>query len=182
MERSDKRHKSGEIPVWFFGFNLLNLQVYNLPPLIHMAQNQKISAELSAEAKQEIIKKIEEISNYLPFLVGIDSNERMSMRKMGQKSLSYVLDCERSARMFPDAMPPTIDVEEMRKDISLHQDLAEIKVYLSTLMAGIDSSMMAAGSDVMITADSIYDYFKIASLQSGNYKSVVDEISQRFKR
>jgi hypothetical protein len=147
-----------------------------------MAQNQKISARLSAEAKQEIIKRIEEINNYLPFLVGIDSNERMSMRKMGQKSLSYLLECERSARMFPDVLPPTVDVEEMHKDISLHRDLSDIKVYLGKLLEGIDNTIMAAGSDAMVTADSIYDYFKIAGLQNGHYKSVVEEISQRFKR
>lgn len=147
-----------------------------------MAQNQKISAQLSAEAKQEIIKRIEEINNYLPFLVGIDSSERMSMRKMGQKSLSYVLDCERSARLFPEALPPAVDVEEMHKDISLHRDLSDIKVYLGKLLEGIDNTIMAAGSDAMVTADSIYDYFKIASLQNGHYKSVVEEIGQRFKR
>lgn len=147
-----------------------------------MAQNKKISAQLSAEAKEQIIRKIEEIRAYLPFIVGLDNDERMSMRKMGEKSMGYVLDCERAARMFPEAIPPTLNIEEMRENISLRNELAEIKGLLSTLMTGIDNTMMAAGSDAMITADLIYGYFKTMSAQGARYKSVTSEIGKRFKR
>ncbi|NBA88294.1 hypothetical protein GVN16_21155 [Emticicia sp. CRIBPO] len=147
-----------------------------------MFNKNKISATLSAAERDEIIAKIAEIKTKLPFLLNLTTAERSQFRKMGNKGLAYVADCLRAGKAFPSIIPPSIDIVELEKDLTLHNYLSEIAVNIKSLAEGIEDTMTAAGSDAMSNSDDIYAYLKRSAGSDDNIKAQLSQISAHFKK
>jgi hypothetical protein len=147
-----------------------------------MFNKNKISATLSAAERDEIIAKIAEIKTKLPFLLNLTTAERSQFRKMGNKGVAYVADCMRAGKAFPKILPPSIDITELERDLTLHNYLSEIAVNVRSLAEGIDDTIMAAGSDAMSNSDDIYAYLKRAGGSDDNIKTHLNQMGRHYKR
>lgn len=142
---------------------------------------QNISAELTDNALNKIKEHLKGISELLPFLITLTSEERQSLYKMGAKSLDFVNDCQLVAQNYPNILPASFDTEEFAKDTKLAKSLSEVNLLVDVLASQINDTAMAVGSEAMNTSLQVYDYVKTASKREAGIKTVAEQLKTRFK-
>jgi hypothetical protein len=141
-----------------------------------------ISATLSKDDRQAIAQSIATIRERLPFLVDLVGNERSALPKMGDKSRAFVSKALEVASQNSEFLPRSFDVEEMRKDLELYDDLASLMMTLSQLQDLVDDTCLMVGSEAYTAALTVYNYAKTSGQQANGMEPLVKEMQQRFRR
>lgn len=140
-----------------------------------------VSATLTADDLKEVMDAIAFIKSKLPFLLSTTPEQRKSLTKMGDKSQAFVTLALELATQSQDYLPRSFDVEEMRKDVELFQQLRSVELGLTQVLELVSNTAMVARSEAMTAALTVYDSAKTNGQDSG-VDAVVDELSQRFPR
>lgn len=140
-----------------------------------------ISVTLLQEDVNAIKTALATINSKLPFLIGLSSNERRSLYKMGPKSLDFVQESLRIAQNNTDIIPSGFSTAEFAKDTIVVVSLSELSLLVNQLSEKLSDTTLAAGSEAMRSALEVYDYAKTAAKRKPGLKSAVDALSQRFK-
>lgn len=141
----------------------------------------KVSAKLSPTDKKAVMDAINTIKEKLPFLIDLTTEERKSLPKLGDKSRAFVSKALEIAAQNPDFLPRSFDVDEMRRDIELFEDLYPILLSLSQLQELIDDTSVAVGSEAYAAGLMVYNYAK-ASGKGAGLESMIDDLGRRFAR
>jgi hypothetical protein len=141
-----------------------------------------IDATVSGAALREIAAAIATIEAALPFLVLLSAEERKSLFKMGDKSVAFVEEALMAARNYPEAIPQALDVSAFEKDLALAKQLGEIEMLLTTLLAKVSDTRIAAGSEAISSAAQVYQQFKASGRTEPGLKSVNAGLSERWKQ
>ncbi len=145
-----------------------------------MADN-RISASFSQSDRQAVMQAIATIREKLPFLIGLTTEERRTMLKMGDKSRAFVSKALEVATQNPDFLPRSFNLEEMRRDMMLYEALYPVLLSLTQLQDLVDDTCMTAASEAYTSALAVYSYAK----SSGNVMgldAVINEMGRRFTR
>ncbi len=146
-----------------------------------MAQENLISAELSASDLAEVKAAIETIRTKLPFLVNLTAEERQAYAKMGDKTVAFVSKALAYAKENPMLCPPYLDVAEFEKDMQLVESLDSILRPLSAITEGLDDTTMLAGSEAYAAALIFYNSVKVASkMNIPGTDAIYNDLSARF--
>jgi hypothetical protein len=140
-----------------------------------------VSATLTADDHKEVMNAIAIIKSKLPFLMSTTAEERKALTKMGDKSQAFVSLALDLASQSQDYLPRSFDVEEMRKDVELYQQLRPIALALTQLQELVDNTAMVAGSEAMTAALTVYNSAKVNGHDAG-VGAIVEEMGQRFTR
>ncbi|MBI2721559.1 MAG: hypothetical protein HYX39_05240 [Bacteroidetes bacterium] len=141
-----------------------------------------LSAAISANALATIKQKITDINNLLPFLINLTEEERQTLPKMGDKSLSFVNKALQYAEANASLVPPYINIVELKKDLKLTEDLTSILQPLSQLQEALDDTTMAAGSESYTAALAFYGSVKQASkLNIPGTQTIFNDLKTRFE-
>lgn len=140
-----------------------------------------ISATLAQKDRDAVMQAITTIKEKLPFLLDLSAEERKALPKMGDKSRAFVSKALEIATQNPDFLPRSFDLEEMRKDVQLFEQLYPLLLSLTQLQELVDDTCLAVGSEAYAAALQVYNYAK-ASGQGSGLDSVVIEMGQRFAR
>lgn len=144
---------------------------------------ENISIELKENVVQEILQLIQQIEAKLTFLINLTPEERHALPKMGDKSVSFVQKALELAQQYPTLVPPYMDVDELRRDFKLAENLRTIFNALSVLYEKISDTYLAAGSEAYLAALSFYNSAKQAAKQNiPGTDYVVNELGKRFER
>jgi hypothetical protein len=127
------------------------------------------------------MQAIATIKEKLPFLVNLTTDERRSLPKLGDKSRAFVTKALEVAAQNPDFLPRSFDLDEMRRDVELFEELYPILLALSQLQELVDDTTMAVGSEAYAAGLMIYNYAKASGKGSG-LESMVDDMGRRFAR
>ena len=142
----------------------------------------RVSATLDDADKTAVLESLAQAKEKMPFLINLTGKERHRSRKMGAKSVEYVnLSLQRS-QTFKALMPPSVDISEFAKDVTLINQLIAIRMEVETLLEGIDDTMTAAGVDAMHFADLVYSYLKTGARTNAGVKGITAVIAKRFVR
>lgn len=141
-----------------------------------------ISATLSQTDRDAIAEAITTIQKHLPFLIDLVAEERASLPKLSPKSRSFVSTALDVATRNPDFLPRSFDVEEMRKDLELFQDLNQILMSLTQLQDMVDDTCMQVGSEAYTAALTVYDYAKKSGVNANGMEPIVAEMREHFRR
>jgi hypothetical protein len=141
----------------------------------------RISATLAQTDREEVMQAIATIKTKLSFLTDLSPEERKALSKMGDKSQAFVTMALEIATQNQDYLPRSFDVEEMRKDVELYDQLRPILVALSQLQHLVEMTSMIAGSEAMGAALTVYRSAKVHGQGTG-LEAVLNEMSQRFAR
>ncbi len=141
----------------------------------------RISASLAPEDKDQIMAAIATIKEKLPFLKGLGPDESRSFARLGDRSRGFVAKALEVAVQNPDFLPRSFDIEEMRKDVELFEALYPIVLGLSQLQELLDDTIAIVGSEAYMAALAVYDYAKKAQGDSG-LEAAVDDMARRFAR
>ncbi|MEP0983883.1 hypothetical protein NC980_25460, partial [Leptolyngbya sp. AS-A5] len=82
----------------------------------------------------------------------------------------------------PDSLPRSFDVEEMRKDLELFQDLNQILMSLTQLQDMVNDTCMVVGSEAYTAALTVYDYAKKSGVNANGMEPIVAEMREHFRR
>jgi hypothetical protein len=141
----------------------------------------RVSAILSDADKEAVMAAIKTIRDKLPFLIDISTEDRANMLKMGDKSRAFVQKTMELVNQNDGFLPRSFDVDEMRKDINLLNDLYPILQGLNQLQELVDDTVMVVGSEAYAAALITYRYAKDAGAGDG-LDAIVDDMGRRFAR
>lgn len=141
----------------------------------------RISATLAQSDRDEIMAAIATIRKKLPFLMDLSAEERKTLTKMGDKSQSFVTMALEIATQNQDYLPRSFEVEEMRKDVELYEQLRPIVVALAQLQQLVEVTSTIVGSEAMTAALTVYNSAKTHGQGSG-LEVILKEMGQRFAR
>ena len=100
---------------------------------------------------------------------------------MGEGTVRFVDKTLEYAGTNPEFLPPYVDIEELKKDVSAVKDLMRIYIPLKQLISMLDDTMMEAGSEAYVAALTYYNSVKVgAKRKVDGAKIIADDLGQRF--
>jgi len=140
----------------------------------------RVSATLTPEDRQAVMDAIATIREKLSFLIDLSPEERRTLHKMGDKSRAFVKKAAEVAQQNEGILPRAFDLDEMRKDVQLTEDLYPILLALGQLHELVDDTYMAVGSEAYAGALLVYNAAKMNNF--GGLDDALDELGKRFAR
>jgi hypothetical protein len=141
-----------------------------------------ISAQLSQTDRDDIANALTTIKQRLPFLVDLGADKRVALAKMTDKNRSFILRALEVATQNPDFLPRSFDIEEMRKDIQIFDDLNNLLLAMAQLQDMLEDTRIMAGSEAYTAALTVYQYAKTTGQATNGMAPVVDAMRQHFRR
>ncbi|MFN0014740.1 MAG: hypothetical protein ACKVU2_09350 [Saprospiraceae bacterium] len=146
-----------------------------------MSRTNLISATLSPEKKTEILHCLSEAQSSLGFLVNLSTADKKRLTKMGARSVGYVDECIATFDSNKQLLPSTIDLEELKRDRALYDNLSTIAMVVKTLEEGLQDTLAALGHDLMINCNDGYAILKRSSYRDIGIKAAAERIGRRFQ-
>ncbi|MBG1271012.1 hypothetical protein [Nostoc sp. WHI] len=143
--------------------------------------DHNITGTLSPEDIQEIKAALQIIQEKMPFLIALTAQERRKLFKMGDKSLAFVNNSVNIAQSNREIFPASFDIEEFIRDYQLATTLSELLILIRQLSEQVDDTLLAVGSEAMISSLTVYKYVKTAAKKTPSLKTVAELLSDRFK-
>lgn len=141
----------------------------------------RVSATLSASEQTQIISLLEQVNQRLAFLVNVGPGERRGMTKLGDRNRAFTRKALEIATQNPDFLSRSFDLDEMRRDFELFENLQPILLAVTRLQELLDDTAVTAGSEAYAAALEIYRFAKA----NGNVPGLDDltrEMGQRFSQ
>jgi len=143
---------------------------------------QNISATISPTDLQAVNDAFATVLQKLPFLVSLTADERKSLVKTGQDSVSFVNNALTAAQANPTIFPASFNTTEFKSDVDLFDVLTELSTLADSVASQIDDTRLAVGSEAMQEASQVYNYVKAAAKMTPGLKPIADQLSERFQR
>lgn len=142
---------------------------------------QNISIELKNDEIKEISHLIEQLFQRMPFLINLTPEERINLPKMADKSVAFVEKALEFAENNPQLVPPYVNVDELRKDFQLSENLRPLLNQARQLVEKLDDTVLAVGSEAYVAALAFYNSAKYAAKSNvPGSDTVIEELSKRF--
>jgi hypothetical protein len=143
--------------------------------------NNRLSIILEADALKKILIQIQEINNLLPFLIGLNTEERVKLPKIDGSNRLFVQDTLKVMKQNGAIMPNFVNVEELEKDFILYEQLDAVLSAVNQLQEKLRDTQMLAGSEAYSSALMAYRMFQMAADAGlAGMDTVVDDLKQRF--
>jgi len=142
----------------------------------------KIDVVVTDENKTAVANAVQAVHDALPFLLDLTPDERRKMLVLGDRSVAFVNKALELADLNSDFLPGSFNVEEMRKDVNLYNDLRAIRASIVSLQELMEDTIMQAGNEAYSAALVVYHYAKSTRMHAEGLDELVDEMSKRFHR
>ena len=144
----------------------------------------KISYVIPAGDLKLIMEAIGVLQTKLaPNLISLSKDERQDLNKMGEASKPFVGKTIDYVDTNPEFKSPYNNVEEMKKDWTLINQLGPIYNILNQLVSNIDDTLMEAGAEVLEQANKYYGSVQIAAKDGmANSKKVYEDLAVRYEK
>lgn len=150
-------------------------------PPIHMPNDNRISAEVTAANVTAIMTKFTEINALLPFLINLTKEERISLPKLGPASLAFDERCTSYMATAPNLIPPFVDEAEVGKDRALRLVLADLLREAKKLCEKLDDTLMLVGNEIWLADLSFYQTVRQAARRDvPGADTIYDDLRARF--
>ncbi len=141
----------------------------------------KISAVLSDQDRDDAIASIEAAQAKLPFLIAIPSNQKKKLRKLSSDSVEFVSLALDGSVTFKNALRADFPHAEFAKDVDLLGKLNKVRNITAAFLELLEDSITLAGSDAMTSADVVYSYLKKAAESDANAKDLVSKMGKKYE-
>ncbi|RZI79465.1 MAG: hypothetical protein EOP38_25335 [Rubrivivax sp.] len=145
-----------------------------------MSQNL-VSMNLSSADYTEIDDLLTKLEGKLNGLIDLSSQNRRTMRKMGDKSEAFCRQTLNVLSQNPKLVPEHLDLADAQRDLTDLDALRVRTTRLRLLLGRADDTEMALGSDVMSAALDGYALLKVMGKGSG-LEALRQDIGVRFSK
>lgn len=146
-------------------------------------QLNRISAVLSDEQVNQALEQIKSLTTQLPFLLGLNNQERVGLTKINRDNKFFVQDTIEVVKEDSGLLPTYVSLEELRKDYNLYLKLDQIILAIDELRQKLDDTQMLAGSEAYNTSLMVYRMYQLAA-QNGipGADTIYRKLKTRFER
>ncbi len=145
-----------------------------------MSQNL-ISLTVSEEQQSAALAGLAQIEAALPGLLSLDADERRRLTYMGDKSEVFTRQTLRVLEQNPQIVPPSLGLAEAQADLLALDRLRPVLERVQRLVAQLEDTSNALGSDAMATALEGYGQIKLSGPAHG-LEELRREIGGRWAR
>ena len=143
----------------------------------------KISAEVPQEQETQALQYVKDIKSLLPFLIGLNMDERIRMAKLSRGRVVMVDRSLIHAVTTPGYLPAYTSAAEFKKDVDLRNCLHRIAVDVNSLADNINDTLLQVESEAYRTARLFYKSVKaVASEGAEDAERIAKDLSYHFKR
>jgi hypothetical protein len=155
----------------------------NIPRRNKMTVNfNVISAEISEEDLNSAIDNVKAVEAKLPFAISLEPDEKVSMPRMGARTMEFVEKSLEYASKNPELVPQFIELPELKKDIELSKKLRSLMNHLLPLADRLSDTYAVVASEAYSAARIFYHHVKNASRANvPGSSAVAKELGKRFK-
>ena len=146
-----------------------------------MTEN-RIDVEITQEQVDRVLGLLKEIEASLPGLIELTADQRQSMPRYSEKDLSFILKALTLAEQHPEILPPSFNLDEMRRDVSALQGLDRILLDAHRVIGVLEDSRFAAARESQGHERSVYQFLKTHYALTGKLEDAVNEIAAHFAR
>lgn len=140
-----------------------------------------INAEIDLATITEVLGHLTAIKTKIPFLLKLETNTKKSLVSMDDSRSPFVAKCLQYGLAEPNIVPPYIDLEELKSDLDLFNNLQSIAREINRLADMVNDTRIAAGTDAYVSALSLYNSVKQASkMNVPGTKPVFDDLKKLF--
>jgi hypothetical protein len=123
----------------------------------------RVSDTLTEEQLKEARALFERLNELFPFFVGLTKEERNNIPKISVYNRQFVADAITASQNNMELMPAFINVEELRKDLTLFDQLDDVLILSQKLTAKLQDTQMLAGSEAYTSALIAYRVIQTAA-------------------
>ena len=147
-----------------------------------MAVQNLVSASITSETKDAILKSIADIRGKLGFLLNLQAAEVMGILKAGKEFVPFIDGCHGVAKSHPEILSGVFNMPEFDKDYQLAQDLGEVAEALAQLNEAVGHTLTAVRSDALVSALDVYSAVKSNKSKVPGLNSVSDNLARYFAK
>lgn len=125
--------------------------------------SNRVSASLAATAITNIKDALHTIKTQMPFLIGLTTEERMTIPKISEANRVFTADALNAIANNADMLPTYFQAGELKLDFDLYTALDEINLIMGQLAEQVSDTQMLAGSEAYISALTSYRLFGAAA-------------------
>lgn len=141
-----------------------------------------ISATMDNEVHNGIIMDIKAIEAKMPWAVTLSTEEKLSIRGIGLKSIDFIDKSFEYALKNPELPPPYINLLEFEKDVKLLKQLQIMVQHMVPLTDKLKDTYALVAFEAYNAARAFYKYLKLASNSNiPGASSMVKELGKRFQ-
>lgn len=144
--------------------------------------SNRISQAISDAQKTTVIDSLKAVETELPWLIGLNVTERMTLPKISSANRDFVADAIDIILQNPDFFPAYFNTAELEKDFNLYNLLNEIIPVAERVVEKLSDTQMLAGSEAYVTALTAYRLLQSAA-QDGipGADALYDRLKSRFE-
>lgn len=143
--------------------------------------NNRISAEVAAEAIDQVGTHLRAIEALLPFLIALSAEERRQLPRPGDGGVAFIERALAVLRVHPQMMARDFDIDEFGRDARLRAALQTIEADVARLHTRLLDTLLLVNAETYQAALEVY----AAAKRTGAGEGLDDFIglaSRRFAR
>jgi hypothetical protein len=143
--------------------------------------NNRISVTIDPFVLNQVKEAFQNLNNLLPFLIGLNPEERMALPKINVANKQFVSDALVAIQNNQQLFPIYLSGVELHKDFTLYNQLDELVTLSSQLSEKLRDTQILAGSEAFVTSLSIYKLMEAAS-NAGmpGADTIYEQLAERF--
>ncbi len=144
--------------------------------------DNKLNFTLSEPVVNEATQLLNNVLTLLkPKFIALSPAERKTIPKMSDKTQPFVEKTIAYCDSMPQFVPPFMDVEALKNDLKLYNQLVQLLRLTKQLCDGLDDTAMQAGGECYVNALNYYNSVKQASrFDVQGAKAITEDLSKRF--
>lgn len=148
-----------------------------------MSKKNVFSIEISEADRQTANDAADLLAATLkPYLQALTPRQRKELPKMGQGTEPFVDKVVRYVDSAPKFVPYYMNVPELKKDHDAVAHLTPLLRKLQQLVAGLDDSILLAGSEAYVASLNYYQSVKLATSQNiPSAQPIYEDLKKRFE-
>jgi len=135
-----------------------------------------------SEADMATVKKyFNSMYSLMPFLIGLTTDERVSLPKINEGNKVFVADSINALANNAPMLPAYLNVADIQTDLTLYEQLDELEGIAMQLVEKIQDTRMLCGSEAYASSLAAYRLFEAAaSAGLPGADTVYSALKQRF--
>jgi hypothetical protein len=156
--------------------NILNKKLNKMNITINRLNTVMKDAEITA-----VKNLIKDIYGNMPFLIGLTTDERVTLPKISENNKVFVGDSINALANNAPMLPSYLNVADIKSDLTLYEQLDELEGLALQLVEKIQDTRMLCGSEAYASSLTAYRLFEAAaSAGIPGADAVYDALKQRF--
>lgn len=109
--------------------------------------NNRLNLVIPPADVDTVIQSLETVSTTLPFLIGLEADEKRAMQSINGSNKIFVEDCLNEMGLSSDILPNFIDPQGVQTDYDLFVQLDSLRIMLEDLLDKVKDTQYLAGAE-----------------------------------